>query len=100
VNGGFTVASKYKWRAAEKKPVGVSFRGPYYDTDEIETIEGDYEIDEEYLEEHEGYVIIEGVQGEKYPCALDIFREAYRLPEGSEAILGSQRVSKGGRRDG
>lgn len=68
-----------EWRVAEKKPVEVEYRGPYYTEDEIETIEGDFEIDEEYLEEHEGYVIIKDVKGEEYPCSLEIFRETYRM---------------------
>jgi hypothetical protein len=66
-----------QWRKARKKPVEVEWRGPYDDTDTIETIEGDFEVDEEYIEEHEGYVIICGVEGELYPCGLDIFRETY-----------------------
>jgi len=71
-------APKDEWRQAEKKPVQIEFRGPYYTEDEIETIEGDFEIDEEYLDEHNGYVVIKGVQGEIYPCALDVFEETYR----------------------
>lgn len=65
------------WRSARKRPVEVEFRGPYTDPDEIETIEGDFEVDEEYLDEHGGYVIIRGVQDEVYPCALDVFRRTY-----------------------
>jgi len=67
-----------RWRKARKKPVEVEFRGPYNDPDTIETIEGDFEVDEEYIEEHDGYVIIRGVEGEVYPCGLDIFRETYQ----------------------
>lgn len=66
-----------RWRKARKKPVVVEFRGPYTDTETVETIEGDFEVDEEYIDEHGGYVIIRGVEGEKYPCGLDIFRETY-----------------------
>lgn len=73
-----------EWRKAEKRPVQIEYRGPYYTKDEIETIEGDFEIDEAYLDEHEGYVIIKGVQGEIYPCALDVFRETYRMVKQSE----------------
>lgn len=72
-----------RWRKARKKPVVVEFRGPYTDTDTIETIEGNFEVDEEYIEEHGGYVIIRGVEGEVYPCGLDIFRETYeQVPDG------------------
>jgi len=66
-----------RWRKARKKPVVVKFRGPYTDTETIETIEGDFKVDEEYIDEHGGYVIIRGVEGEVYPCGLDIFRETY-----------------------
>jgi hypothetical protein len=76
-DGGYDTSSIDRWRKAQKKPVEVEFRGPYRSTDIIETIEGDFEIDEEYIEEHGGYVIIRGVEGEVYPCGLDIFRETY-----------------------
>ena len=66
-----------RWRKARKKPVVVEFRGPYTDTETIETIEGDFEVDQEYIDEHGGYVIIRGVEEEEYPCGLDIFRETY-----------------------
>lgn len=91
--------AKDEWRKVEKKPVEVEYRGPYFETDEIETIEGDFEVDEEYLDEHGGYVIIKGVQGEVYPCALDVFRKTYRQSDNIEAILRSQSVSKGGKRN-
>lgn len=68
-----------QWKRARKKPVEVEYRGPYTDTDTIETIEGDFEVDEEYIEEHGGYVIIRGVEGEVYPCGVDIFRETYEV---------------------
>lgn len=77
-------APRDNWRPAEKKPVQVDFRGPYYTPDEVETIEGDFEVDSDYINEHGGYVIIKGIEGEKYPCALDIFRETYRMPEESK----------------
>lgn len=72
---------KDEWRKAEKKPVEVEFRGPYKTTDIVETIEGDFTVDEEYIDEHGGYVIIKGVQDEIYPCALDVFQETYKQPE-------------------
>ena len=75
------------WKPARKKPVEIEYRGPYYTKpsdfhesktdDVIQTIEGDFEIDNEYLKEHGGYVIIRGVDGEVYPCALDIFNKTY-----------------------
>ena len=68
------------WRPARKKPVEVQFRGPYTDPDVVETIEGDFEIDDEYIDDHGGYVLIRGVEGEIYPCAVDVFRETYEPP--------------------
>lgn len=70
-----------RWRPARKKPVEVEFRGPYTDPDVIETIEGDFEVDGEYIDEHGGFVLIRGVEGEVYPCAIDIFRETYEVIE-------------------
>lgn len=68
-----------EWQSARKKPVTVEFTGPYYDTDTIETIEGDFEVDQDYIDEHDGYVIIRGVEDELYPCGYDIFCETYEV---------------------
>lgn len=62
---------------ATKKPVEIEAEGPYTDTDKIATLEGDFEVDDEYLDEHGGYYIITGVDGERYPCAYDIFHKTY-----------------------
>ncbi len=70
------------WYSATKKPVEVEFRGPYDDPDVIETIEGDFEVDEAYIEEHGGYVIIRGVEGDVYPCGLDVFNQTYNVVGG------------------
>lgn len=67
------------WREATKRPVDVRYAGPYTDPSHVDTLEGEFEIDEEYIEEHGGYVIIRGVNGEQYPCALDIFKQTYSL---------------------
>lgn len=69
------------WKSARKKPVEVEFQGPFTDIREVNTLEGYFEVDESYIEEHGGFVIIRGVDGEKYPCALDIFRETYEVLE-------------------
>lgn len=69
------------WEHAWKKPIRVEYRGPYYDPQEIETIEGDFEINDEYISTHGGYMIIRGVEGEVYPCGLDIFTKTYQLTE-------------------
>jgi hypothetical protein len=65
------------WKKARKKPVEIEYRGPYTDASTIETIEGDFSVDEEYIEEHGGYVVIRGVSGEIYPCGFDIFQRTY-----------------------
>lgn len=72
-------APEDEWLTAQKKPIEVKFRGPYHDTETVETIEGDFEVDEEYIEQHGGYVIICGIEGEIYPCGYDIFRETYEI---------------------
>jgi hypothetical protein len=63
------------WFAARKKPVEVAVRGPYDDPAVVETLEGDFEVDEEYAEG--GFYIIRGVEGEVYPCRKDIFEATY-----------------------
>lgn len=69
------------WFKARKKPVVVEAKGPFEDTATVQTIEGDFEVDDEYLEEHGGYYILKGVNGEMYPCAKDIFHETYEVVE-------------------
>lgn len=71
--------SNDEWMNVRKKPVVVEARGPYDDSSVIETIEGDFEVDDEYIEEHGGYYIIRGVDGEIYPCAVDIFHDTYEV---------------------
>ena len=68
-----------EWKDARKRPVEIEFKGPFSIPCTIETLEGEYTIDEEYLEEHDEYVIIRGIEGEVYPCALDIFEETYEV---------------------
>jgi hypothetical protein len=67
------------WRTARKKPVEVEYKGPYSQPDILDTIEGDFEVDQEYIIEHDGYVLIRGVNDEVYPCGYDIFRETYEV---------------------
>lgn len=67
------------WKPARKKPVKIQYRGPYTDPTVIQTLEGDFEVDDEYIEEHGGFVVIKGVQNEVYPCGLDVFQETYDL---------------------
>lgn len=66
------------WKLATKRPVDVEYRGPYTDPDVVDTLEGDFEVGQEYIDEHGGFVIIRGIQGEVYPCALDVFKRTYR----------------------
>lgn len=68
-----------EWVDVTKEPTTVEARGPYYDPAVVETLEGDFEITADQAEE--GYVIIRGIEGEVYPCRLDIFRETYQNPE-------------------
>jgi len=65
------------WNEAQKKPVTVDYCGPFFDIDTVDTIEGEFVIDEEYIDRHNGYVIIRGVDGEVYPCGRDIFNATY-----------------------
>lgn len=74
-----------EWKPARKKPVEVEYQGPFTDPSVVGTIEGTFEVDEEYIDEHGGYVIIRGVDGEVYPCALDIFEETYDRLDGGDA---------------
>lgn len=67
------------WMDVRKKPVEVEAKGPFFDPSHVETLEGDFEIDGEYIDEHAGYYIIRGVEGELYPCGRDIFEETYEV---------------------
>lgn len=70
-----------KWFSARKKPVEVDVRGPYYTPTEVETLEGNFEVDESYAAK--GYYIIRGVEGEVYPCQKRIFHDTYEICENS-----------------
>lgn len=63
------------WFEVRKKPVEVEASGPHYDTRTVETLEGDFEVTEEYADG--GYFLIRGVEGEIYPCDADIFEDTY-----------------------
>lgn len=65
-----------RWKPARKIPVEVDYKGPFYTTQAVDTLEGQFEIDEEYA--NEGYVLIRGIEGEIYPCRLDIFKDTYK----------------------
>lgn len=73
-----------RWYPVRKRPVEVEARGPYYDPQVVETIEGDFEVSESYVRSHGGYYLIRGVEGEIYPCGADIFRETYEIIEEPE----------------
>lgn len=70
-----------EWHEATKRPVTVEWCGPFEDPGVVETLEGDFEVSEQYIEEHGGFVIIRGVRGEVYPCALDIFHDTYKIQD-------------------
>lgn len=65
----------HDWRTVRKKPVEVEARGPYDDPTVVETLEGDFEVDEDYAAQ--GFYIVRGVEGEEYPCRSDIFHDTY-----------------------
>ncbi|ELY68937.1 hypothetical protein [Natrinema versiforme] len=73
-----------EWNAARKKPVEIEYAGPFTDPTIVETIEGDFEVDDEYIDKHGGFVIIRGIEDELYPCALDIFRDTYETLDEDE----------------
>lgn len=77
----FRGSPSMEFREVRKKPVVVEAAGPFRDPTVVDTIEGEFEIDEEYIEEHGGYYIIKGVEGELYPCAEDIFHDTYEIVE-------------------
>lgn len=71
--------SERDWRPARKKPVEVEACGPFTDPEVVETLEGDFEVDEDYIDEHDGFYLIRGVEGEVYPCGAGIFRKTYEM---------------------
>lgn len=73
-----------EWTDVRKKPVEVEAKGPFTDPTVVETIEGDFEVDEEYVEDHGGYYLIRGVENEVYPCGTDIFRDTYEVVQDAE----------------
>lgn len=75
-----------QWQPVRKKPVVVEARGPFEDPTVVETIEGDFEVDREYINEHGGFYLIRGVEGEVYPCGADIFCRTYQEQDGQQRI--------------
>jgi len=67
-----------EWKPCKKTQV-VHAKGPFTTPDTINTLEGDYSVDEEYIAEHGGYYLMKGADGEIYPCAKDIFEETYEF---------------------
>jgi len=67
-----------EWRDCRKTTV-VEAKGPYTNPDVINTLEGQYEVDQSYIEEHGGFYLMRGADGEVYPCARDIFEETYEF---------------------
>jgi len=71
------------WFDVRKRPVRVEAAGPFVDLTAVETLEGDFEIDEAYIAEHGGYYLVRGVEGEVYPCAVDVFEQTYTVGAGA-----------------
>ena len=71
--------SERDWQPARKKPVKVEACGPFTDPEIVETLEGDFEVDEDYIDEHDGFYLIRGIEGEIYPCGAEIFRKTYEM---------------------
>jgi len=67
-----------EWRPCKKTQV-VHAKGPYTDPRIVDTLEGQYEVDDAYIREHGGYYLMRGADGEQYPCAKDIFEETYEF---------------------
>ena len=65
------------WQSVRKKPVEVEAKGPFYDPTVVDTIEGDFEVDAEYVENRGGYYLLRGVEEEVYPCGYDIFHNTF-----------------------
>lgn len=84
-----------QWMRARKKPVIVEFQGPFTDPEIVETLEGDFEITDEYLDEHGAYVVIRGVEGELYPCALDVFKQTYEPNPACQCAGPKRTLAKG-----
>jgi len=62
------MTDEHEWRDCQKTEV-VEAKGPFTDPDVINTMEGQYEVDEEYIEEHGGYYLMRGVDGERFTRA-------------------------------
>jgi hypothetical protein len=58
----------------QKLPVDIEAK-PITEPMVVETDEGDYEVTQAMVDE--GYWLITGVEGEKYPCSDSVFRETY-----------------------
>ena len=68
-----------EWFDARKRPIKVEVRGPYVESTTIETEEGQFAVDQNYIAAHGGYYIICGVDDEIYPIGADTFEETYML---------------------
>lgn len=68
-----------EWFDIRSIPTEKEARGPFTDTETIETIEGDFEVDDEYIDEHGGYYIIRESDGNQYPIAADKFGDYYKV---------------------
>jgi len=67
-----------EWQPCQKTAI-VHAKGPYTDPEVINTLEGQYEVDADYIDKHGGFYLMKGADDEIYPCALDIFKETYEF---------------------
>jgi len=72
-----TDAKDLDWRPAWKRPRRVEVTERLEEPREVQTMEGHLEVVSEYIEEHGGYRLIRGVEGEVYPIAEDVYQETY-----------------------
>jgi hypothetical protein len=70
-----------EWFDVRSVPTVKEARGPFTDTDTIETIEGRFEVDDEYIDRHGGYYLIREQDMNVYPIAADKFAEFYEVVE-------------------
>lgn len=79
---GLSAEDHHDWYGVKKKPVHVEAAGPFFRETVVNTLEGDFEVDEEYA--RGGFYLIRGVEGEIYPCRADIMLDSYETPDGEE----------------
>lgn len=62
---------------AKARPVEVLYTGPHHDPRAVDTPAGTVLVDETFIREHGGYVLVKDASGYKRPYGLDRFRQLY-----------------------